>query len=146
MSRILDIREWHCYDQIMKLFFSLLMIISVNTEAAPARQTIEHKILSQLLAIPSTSLVKLKNCNVHTDVLKTPTLGEWISWNLSFFEPGKANGIEASCKVIKKQKQCQVEFFADSKSDSPWSCGLRFNMDSKTDSLVPSTIECIGPC
>ena len=130
----------------MKKILILVLIVFSFKSIAVERQTVEHKLLSQLLAIPSTSLIKLKNCDVHTDVLKTPTLGEWISWNLSFFEPGKANGITTSCKVVKKQKQCQVEFFADSKSDSPLSCGLKFNMDSKTDSLDPSTIECIGPC
>lgn len=74
------------------------------------------------------------------------TVGKFIAWSLSFYGTGQDNSVRTQCEKRKNGETCTITFAADSKGESPWSCGLRFKFDSKTMKLDPKTLECIGTC
>jgi hypothetical protein len=81
------------------------------------------------------------------------TVGGFIAWNLAFMERGVDNAVTVRCEPWQDgaywrrgRSLCEVSFNADSKGESPWSCGLRFERDDATNSVDAKTLQCIGTC
>jgi hypothetical protein len=124
--------------------------------ATPARaastdapsENLDYDLVVALLRNANKPLPKQKHCDFHiTGKSTTPLLGEWIAWNLSFFEDGRANSLGAACRPSKPGvNSCTLDFKADSKGDSPWTCGFKFDYAPKSRKIDFSTLECTGTC
>jgi hypothetical protein len=122
--------------------------ISPVIDAETAAEQTKFKLLLALGKIGTTKLPKDKHCDFNIGKGKqNVSIGEWIAWNLSFFKTDQSNSITATCKPKKKSFQsCTLNFNADSKGESPWSCGFQFVIDGEFQNVDLSTLECTGTC
>lgn len=54
--------------------------------------------------------------------------------------------LESDCAEDGGRLRCEANFLAGSDGESPWHCGIRFEMDASTRAPVPETVMCIGTC
>lgn len=113
------------------------------TSANLSAEELRARLLSTLLRQSSRKLPGKNGCEAQAGRI----LGDWVATNLSYFEADQANSIRASCEILPGAIQrCSVEFNADSKGESPWSCGFRFRIDRDLKKIDFKTLECIGTC
>lgn len=116
----------------------------------PEEQPLRFRLMSELLKVSGKALPRGKHCDFNlNDYEKSGplTIGKWMAWNLSFYQSGPANSIAATCAPAKKAKaRCELNFQADSKGESPWSCGFRFDVRLPSHQIDVSTLECTGTC
>lgn len=112
------------------------------------KESLSFKLLASLIRQSVIFLEKKKNCDFSNSKSgEIKTVGDWIAWNLSFFHEGQNNSIASSCNVKdNKTSECKLNFHANMKSESPWSCGFQFDIDQKTFHILEDTIVCIGSC
>lgn len=138
---------------IMKNIIIILFIFSTTLSHASAesvdqevtKEKLSYNLLSGLLAKGTTPLKGRAMCETFVNSGQD-TVGRFISWSLSFYHRGKDNSISSECKKLKGHSECTVNFAADSKGESPWSCGLRFKYNTKKSSIDFKSIECVGTC
>lgn len=104
-----------------------------------------YELLALLMENARVSLSGKKFCDSFVKS-KHETVGKFMAWSLSFYSKDQANSVQSSCEKINGAEFCTIEFDANSKGESPWSCGLRFQMRPKRKGLQVKTIECIGTC
>ncbi len=129
-------------------FFVSLVFFS-GTFAGQAGEKLKLELMNQLMTIGSQKLPKSNGCESFTfGGKKEITILDFFAWNLQYFSEGKANSITAVCNQskMKSELQCELNFNADSRGESPWSCGLRINRERKSKTIRPDTLECIGSC
>lgn len=145
----------------MKFLLTLILLTIIShTSFAKNRkvsntdpQLFNFEILQQLVKSSSIQLDNLVGCSTFTyqdsksTVIKQPNLGHFLSWNLSIFSQNKNNFSELKCDKISKSTSCSLNFKSNSgkKDDSPWSCGLKFNIDD-SNIIDTNSISCIGTC
>ena len=108
-------------------------------------EKLKYEMLSTLFKNAATSLKDKTFCEAFSKNGQD-TVGKFIAWSLSFYAEEHANHLEAVCEKHLDTKRCTVNFYADSKNESPWACGLRFLYDSKKSKVDTSSIECVGSC
>jgi len=109
-------------------------------------EEVKFKLINALLKT-DIALPQKKNCDFHTlNYTKSPTVSEWIAWNLSFFKSGKSNSIYFKCDSLDQGSRCDLEFRADFRGESPWLCGFRFKIDKSFREIDLSSLECTGTC
>lgn len=74
-------------------------------------------------------------------------MGSFVAWSLSFYEKGVQNSVDVSCDDLSaRNTTCHVTFSADSAGESPWACGLRFKLKTKSWTIDRSSFHCTGSC
>lgn len=125
-----------------------------NSQATPkmtemsreSRENLKYGLLKSLMLNASSSLKGRKYCDSFV-TNGQDTIGKFISWNLSFYEENQSNSVSATCeKANASFESCTVNFYADSKGESPWACGLRFKHEPKTKKIDFQSVECVGTC
>lgn len=130
---------------ISVLFFCSLSFFYAEAEASEDPEKLRFEILSQLISQGGLSLKGKQGCESFAQS-KQETVGRFMAWSLSFYSKDQANSVEVKCDKRKNDETCSVNFYADSKGESPWSCGLRFLYKPKKKQIQSSSIECIGTC
>lgn len=115
---------------------------SLSTEDS---EKLHFELINKLIDQGTLSLKGKKGCESFVQ-FKQDTVGRFMAWSLSFYSRDQANSVDVSCDKQKTEKTCSVNFSADSKGNSPWSCGLRFLYKMKNRQIQSSSIECIGTC
>lgn len=108
-------------------------------------EDLKFKLMRELFMMGGHKLNSQTGCQDFVKS-KQDTVDRFIARNLSYFSPNQANSISAKCEQSDVHQLCSVEFHADSKGESPWSCGLRFLFDFKLQKIRKGTFECIGTC
>lgn len=134
-----------------RFYLTLLLALGLVIPAGqahsetPGPEGVRYELLRLLIAEGNHSLTNRKFCEKFVQGGQD-TVGKFIAWNLSFYSDKQANSLVAACDGKPGTKLCTITFYADSKGESPWACGLRFKYDSKKSKVDTSTIECIGTC
>jgi hypothetical protein len=117
---------------------------SIQTSHKEARlENLRYELLNAVMSGSSQRLTSKKSCENFVSNGQD-TIGKFVSWSLSFYEADKDNRIETNC--LNSDQSCTVEFFADSKGEGRWACGLRFKYDRKKHKIDSKSVECIGSC
>lgn len=145
----------------MKLLLSLMLFIftshisfAKNKRVSNIdQQLVNFEIFQQIVKSSSIPLDKLEGCSSFTYQdskfvnIKQPNLGHFLSWNLSIFSQNKNNLSLLKCEKNSNTNSCSLKFKSNSgkNDDSPWSCGLKFNIDN-SNTVDTSSISCIDAC
>lgn len=115
---------------------------------------VRARIITTLMTHSREPLKGHEFCDSFTGLDGTKsTVGSFVAWSLAFMEQGVDNSVTVKCEPWKQgapwkrgKSQCDVSFNADSKGESPWSCGLRFEQDDAKKSIDPKSFQCMGTC
>ena len=108
-------------------------------------EKLRYELIGRLIEQGNVSLKGKKGCENFVR-FKQDSVGRFMAWSLSFYSRDQVNSVEVTCDQQKSGELCAVNFYADSKGESPWSCGLRFLYKTKKRQIQSSSIECIGTC
>jgi hypothetical protein len=120
-------------------------VVTSAPAAPPPAQKTRFEIFRALLVASDLPLAKARHCEnvIGVDAGKTPTLGDWIAYNLSLMEKG-ALELPASCSAETKGQSCKVEFSVRNDAENVlWRWGVAFRLDG-AGSVDRATVSCIG--
>lgn len=144
----------------IKLLLTLILLTGISQTSFSKNKEVNRidpqlfnfDILQQLIKSSSLPLDKFEGCTfAYQDsklaAIQQPTLGHFISWNLSIFSQNKNNSSELKCDKMTNINSCILKFKSNSgkRDNSPWNCGLKFNIDN-SNIIDTHSISCIGTC
>lgn len=118
---------------------------------------VRFDVLQRLLQNSNEILKEHINCgsfefqNDKGELIKRPTLGQFVAWNLAIFKTDAANNVKASCVAAPGNRKpaskiCEINFISHlEKDESPWACGLRYEVDA-AEKIDLNSLACIGSC
>ncbi len=137
------------------LVAALLMVprLALGADGGTSKQDEEDpallraRVLQALMAISREPLKGHAHCDFQTQLQGPLTVGSFLAWNLSFFERGVDNSVGVTCEGLSTPTAvCSVSFNADSAGESPWSCGYRFKLKTRSWTVDRASLECTGTC